>query len=172
MISSKILLQSATAGLMASAILSMPLFVFDSDEVERDRGGCPYTTVQPEPRQLKAPPQVDRHVLRAAPPTLEVREVKKKAELMRRSLEQRNEAARQALQQLNTAYEHSDAQQRGTHMAHTVAAHTMARQTATRVNLQAIHGCRGQAHPQACKQLERVLQKHGPMISNFPNIQR
>jgi hypothetical protein len=72
---------------------------------------------------------------------------------------------------LDKAYEHSDAQQRGTYMAHSVAAHSMGQQTATRVNIKALGGCRGE-HRQACQQLQKVLEQHGPMLQNIPQFRR
>jgi hypothetical protein len=139
MISSKILVQSAAAGLMAGAILTSPIFVLGpEDSALKTTTPCPskveYKRVESkrDARANQPSARYEHPTLRAAPQHAQL-SARKAAQLRQRSLEDRNRAANQALANLNKAYEHSKAEQLGAETAHSVTVHSMATQEATRV---------------------------------------
>ena len=162
MISSKILVQSAAAGLMAGAILSMPIFLFDSDDVSFEPSPCEYERAQHAALRVQPRYRAEGPAFRAAPPVNQIA-ARQNREATQRSLDERNEAARQALTQLHKAYEHTNAQHRGAQLAHSVTLNTMARHAATRVSQQAFINCHRAHDQQSCQQLMRMIQQHGPL---------
>ncbi len=178
MISKKILVQSATAGLMAGAVLAMPLFLVHSSDFQFDDSGCPYahgstTAHRPCPYERRMYEyRSSQQVLRAAPP---VRHHRARWNARRRTLAERNLAAKQALEQLHRAYAESKMEQRASRAARVVAAHTVATQVAGGIENRALQyqtntmaRCFGdeQNGPDrnACAQVSQWLRTHGPLI--------
>jgi hypothetical protein len=175
MISSKILVQSAAAGLMAGAILTSPLFLCGPDDWSYKTGSCPYAnfeTNQQRVNQQRTSHQYAVHVepavIRAAPTRAQRRVDSRRGDkqLRQRSIEQRNQAANQALQQINVAYHHSDAEKRGAQTAHSVILHGEATQTARLIGLNAnvLAKC-GNKDRLACLRFNDMLREHGPLLS-------
>lgn len=181
MISSKILVQSATAGLMAGAILTIPVFLFPSSDqmgfeshrcsyaerVARERAGVRRQMMRRYERYHHYQP--NQHVLRAAPPVDGMRRIEG------RTLEQRNQAAREALQQIGQAYANSEAQQKAAGTAHTVYLHTRGTQVATQVShkaagvhQRALQRClrADKTDRAACQRLRQALKHRAPLIQS------
>lgn len=123
MISKKILAQSAAAGLMAGAILAMPLFLYSPEYGSFDNEPC---SSKQNKLEISYGPY-GQPTLRAAPP------VSPRVDRVEdtRTLDERSQAARQALGEINHTYE---AEQAAADAAHSFAVRTMAAQTAARVN--------------------------------------
>lgn len=162
MISSKILAQSAAAGLMAGAILAMPAFLLDAEDTSYEPTPCKYQRSQHPALSAQPSYRVDGPAFRAAPPVNQI-SAHQNQEISQRTLNQRNAAARQALSQLHRAYDHTAAQHQGAQVAHSVTLNTMARQAATRVSRQAFTNCRKSHDQKACRRLMRMIQQHGPL---------
>lgn len=176
MISKKILVQSATAGLMAGAALAMPLFFFRSSDVTFDEsGGVPcahasHQSARPCPWQRRSYDYPDaQHVLKAAPP------LRRELSAEQRTLAERNRAAKLALTQLHRAYSKTRVERRASRTAQTVAAHTVATQVAEGVHLRSIRlqtnamarcfdGKLNSAGRQQCAEITKLLRAHGPLI--------
>ncbi|MFP4597048.1 MAG: hypothetical protein ACLFVJ_02275 [Persicimonas sp.] len=122
MISKKILAQSAAAGLMAGAVLVMPLFLYGPERGSFDKKPCSY---KQDKLEISYGPY-GQPTFRAAPP------VSPRADRVEnsRTLDERNRAARQALGEITANH---GAEQAATDAAHTFAIRTMAAQTATRI---------------------------------------
>jgi hypothetical protein len=97
MISAKILVQSTAAGLMAGAVVLAPLFLFDG--VEDEFASPPCTRVESTQLSQFESDLHEQATLRAAPPVASKRATGPKTS-GKRTLEERNQAARQAMQQL------------------------------------------------------------------------
>lgn len=123
MISKKIMVQSGAAGLMAGAILAMPLFLYTPEFGSLEKAPCSY---QKNNLEISYSPS-GQPTFRAAP------SLNPRGERVQnpRTLEERNQAARQALGEINDTYE---AEQAATNAAHSFAVRAMAAQTATRIN--------------------------------------
>ncbi len=167
MISKKILAQTAAAGLMAGAVLAMPLFLYEPEHGSFDKEPCSY---EQDKLEISYGPY-GQPTFRAAPP------VSPPAERVenRRTLEQRNQAARQVLGEINDTYE---AEQAATDAAHAFAIRTMAAQTATRIKQRSRSRSDGQrtaaeitdaamvsSEEQKARALE-LMRTHGQMRTN------
>lgn len=124
MISSKILIQSAAAGLVAGAVITLPWVLCDrGDEVDRDR---PHSVQSVDARVTT--PQRPRHdalqpkTVRVEPPTRSP------------DLEARNRAAQRALRDLETLEHQRRVRDHGGQVAHRVTVKTRGHQTAQRVD--------------------------------------
>jgi hypothetical protein len=112
MISSKILVQSAAAGLMAGAILTSPLFVFSPEDSSLHLTPSPTKVVfeKADAGVSQGATHYDPPVLRAAPAPGQthrsdrrIGSARSSDQPDRRSIEERNRAANQALEEIGTA---------------------------------------------------------------------
>lgn len=171
MISKKILAQSAAAGLMAGAILAMPLFLYGPEHGSFTNEPC---SSKQDKLEISYGPY-GQPTFRAAPPVNAPASPPAERVDNRRSLEERNQAARQVLGEINDTYE---AEQAETDAARAFVIRTLAAETATRIKQHSRSRSDGQrtaseitetamssSEKQKARAL-RLLRTHGQMQTN------